>query len=185
MKITWDRVQTWANDEDWVVYAMDQGQTPVLADINPGKEEESAPGPWGVASDGFCVGLAMRWIGLRYKGQDYPYNPRTRVANGEFWEATRDQNISRSTPGPWPSRFRTVMGQYGAPVDLKRCAEKRVPVSAKLLTEAIAAGDGLYYFELRREGGAHALAIESEGGRYHLFDSNEGHFLVKSLDRFQ
>jgi hypothetical protein len=110
-----------------------------------------------VAGHGFCVGLAMRWIGLRSRGQDDSYDRRTLVANGHFWEATRDQNISRNTPEPWPARFRVVMAQYRAPVDLERCVQKPGTVTARLMTDTIAAGDGLYYFELRGENAAVAI----------------------------
>src|SRR5262245_26645288 len=49
-KFAWDDLQRWAQKRGELVYAMDQGQTPVLADTDPGKADVPAPGPWGVAS---------------------------------------------------------------------------------------------------------------------------------------
>jgi hypothetical protein len=190
--LKWDDIQTKAKELGELVYAMDQGQTPVLKDISktshtaPGHVEEIAPGPWGVSAPaGFCVGLTMRWIGLRYNGKDYPYNARTQVADGVFWEATRDQNISRDTPGAWPARLEAVLRQYGAAVNKGLCSQKSGGVSAGLILDTVSAGDGLYYFELRGpEPHAHALGIQCEGETYRLFDGNEGHFLVKKEVHF-
>jgi hypothetical protein len=183
MAFFWDPLQEKAKRDGELVYAMDQGQTPVLADYDPRPNKElRAPGPWGVASSGFCVGLAMRWIALRYQGKDYPFDHRRLLANGEFWvDAARDQNVSRSTVGPWPIRFERVLRQYGVPVAAS--AQHPFAITARLILATIAAGNGLYYFEMRGEQNAHAIAVQNEQGRLHLFDGNEGHFLVKSLDR--
>ena len=83
------------------------------------------------------------------------------------------------------ARFQNVLGQYRAPVDLGRCKKVAETVSAQLLYNTIAAGHGLYYFEMRGPDSAHAIAIEHEPGGYHLFDGNEGHFLVKRTSRFR
>ena len=177
MKFAWDDVQKQARREGELVYAMDQGQTPILLHPNPERD--------GVASAGFCVGLAMRWIGLRHKKSDYPYDPKTRVSNGEFREAVRDQNISRNSRGAWPARFQNVLGQYRAPVDFGRSRQVPETVSGALLYDTIAVRHGLYYFELRGPKSAHAIAIESEPGGFHLFDGNEGHFHVQRPSRFR
>jgi hypothetical protein len=176
--VKWDDLQRWARKQGLLVYAMDQGQTPVLLDVDPGPADEPAPGPWGIVTNGFCVGLTMRWIGLRYRGQDYPFDAKTLVADGEFWEATRDQNIARGSTGPWPARLQTVVGQYGVPVDTVLSVKKNEPISARLVMQTIAGRNGFYYFELRGESGAHAFGIEWRPGGVHFFDSNEGHFLV-------
>src|SRR5688500_4059756 len=162
MSFLWDPLQEKAKRDGDLVYAMDQGQTPVLADYDPSeKREVRAPGPWGVAADGFCVGLAMRWVALRQQGKDYPFDRRSRLANGSYWvEAARDQNISRSTEGPWPKRFVRVLGQYGVSVNAALSVQKPFGITARLIIATMAGRDGLYYFEMRGEKSAHAIAVE-------------------------
>jgi hypothetical protein len=193
MAIKWDDIQTQAKDNGELVYAMDQGETVILKDISktdhraPDHVEELAPGPWGAAVPrGFCVGLTLRWLGLRYNGQDYPFNAKKQECEGLFWEATRDQNIARNTTGAWPLRPETVLRQYGATVNKGLSVQKKIGVSADLMMDTIAAGEGLYYFELRgNPPDAHSLGVQRNGDDYRLFDSNEGHFLVKKESRFR
>ena len=153
MAFFWDPLQEKAKRDGDLVYAMDQGQTPVLADYDPSPHREAlAPGPWGVASSGFCVGLAMRWIALRHQGKDYPFDRQRKLANGSYWvEAARDQNVSRSTEGPWPKRFERVLGQYGVSASAGLTAQKPFAITARLIVATMAGRDGLYYFEMRGE----------------------------------
>lgn len=50
--MNWDALQRAAKTKGYLVFAMDQAQTPVL----------TQPGPWGSAYDGYCIGLAATWI---------------------------------------------------------------------------------------------------------------------------
>ncbi len=79
----WNAVQLAAKSRGSLIYATAQGQSAVL----------TQPGPWGSAFDGYCVGLAARWISLAYAGIDYPYDVAAREYTGVSVEATRDQNL--------------------------------------------------------------------------------------------
>ncbi|QQS12389.1 MAG: hypothetical protein IPK81_23400 [Rhodospirillales bacterium] len=182
---TWSYVQTTARTGGELVYAMSQSQTDVLND--------DMPGPWGAAAPaGFCAGLALRWIGLRRAGADYPFDPATGVAQGTFWQATRDQNIMVDTrvTGSNPAdvflpRAEAVLKGYGVVVNRGRYWTSTTGVSAAMLERAVFAGDGLYFVEMRRKGGGHALGLQRAGNEYRLFDSNQGEFVLKGLDAFR
>ena len=88
--MNWDAVQTEALKQGWLIYAMDQGQTYVT----------NTQGPWGAAALGYCLGLTVRWIALRYGESEYVYDRKTRVLEAPDWRP-RAIRISMKIPPPW------------------------------------------------------------------------------------
>ena len=173
--LEFDRVQKAARDSGELVYALYQGDT----------EPMTQPGPWGAVPEfGYCSGLALRWIGLRSAGKDYPFDAETLESSGS-WEATRDQNIAMNVDGDFLDRVEAVLRQYGVKVNRSRYQKSARPASVALIESAIFAGTGYYYVALRRKDGGHAIVIQREKSTYRIFDGNEGHFAFKSLARFK
>lgn len=164
-----------------LVYALNQSSTDALSGV---------PGPWGSVQMGFCAGLAIRWIGLRATGRDYPFDATTLYASasGQFWEAIRDQNILIDVEAPgneFLARLETVLRRYGVTVNRTKYEKSRQRVSAAMLDRVLFAGDGLYYLELRRKGGGHSISLERNKTTYRLFDGNTGHFCIEGLKPFK
>ncbi len=179
-----DDIQTEALKNRELVYAMDQG----LVEF----DESTMPEQWvSAGASGRCVGFALRWIGLRAWGKDYHHSlisaGRDRTgswATGGFAEVPRDQAASRANTSGFLLRIEQVLKAYGVPINRALYLKTTQAISAPLVLDRVFAGDGLYYFELRREGGAHAIAVQRIGNQYRLFDANEGHFVVHGRARF-
>jgi hypothetical protein len=163
----WGDIQLEALAQGELVYAMNEG--------------------WATLSEG--MGYALSWIGLRAWDRDYPFSMREEpvegpVSDGGSGEVARDQAICRGLGDSVLRRFETVLRQYGVSVNDRRYMQTTQPVKAHLVLGRISYGDGLYYFEMRRSSGMHALAVQREGDRYHLFDCHYGHFRVEGLRNF-
>jgi len=140
--------------------------------------EQPLPGQWGEAvPHGSCSGLALRRVGLRCSGKGYGYAPKTLVCDGLCCEATRGQDID--APNGFIGRVEAVLLQYGAVVNRARCYTTLRGVSAEMPANITFAGDGLYYVELVRGGGGHALGFQRDGSAYRSFDGNFGHFISR------
>jgi hypothetical protein len=182
MALIWDEIQKQALKNDELLYAFDQDR-PVDA---RGLE---------VPDNGYCVGLTMRWIALRYRGKDYEYDAKKREGLKADYQALRSQHMSRGTLGGVLARVEAVLGYFGIWTNRGRYYSTPMPVSADMLANATFAGDGLYYIEMRGKKPvdgkladcAHAVAIQREGGGavFRFFDSNEGHFVIKGPARFK
>ena len=179
----WDDIQREARARGELVYAMDQ-------DV-PTFDESKMPADWVAAAEhGRCVGFTLRWIALRAWGKDYHYSTIRSdkdvgpTADGGFAEVPRDHALSRSITAGFLIRIETVLAQYEVPVNRGRYSMTSQSISAELVLNRAFAGDGLYYFEMRRKGGAHAIAVQRSGHIYRLFDANEGHFVFNNSRRF-
>ncbi|MBX3499015.1 MAG: hypothetical protein KF889_06185 [Alphaproteobacteria bacterium] len=166
-----------------LVYAMDQ-------DV-PKFDESGMPPEWVAAGEGGrCVGFALRWVGLRAWGRDYHHTVISNggvsgpTASGGFAEVPRDHALSRSITAGFLIRVETVLRQYEVPVNRARYIKASYGITAGFVMDRVFAGDGLYYFELRRNGGAHAIAVQRTGNIFRLFDANEGHFVLDGRKRF-
>jgi hypothetical protein len=178
-KLVWDDIQTKAKKDGELEYAFDQDR-PV--------EKRGLIEP----ENGYCVGLTLRWIALRFRGKDYEYDAAKREGLKSEYQALRCQYISRETEGGVLARAEAVLRYFGIATNRGRYTKTLRAVSADILVNATFAGDGLYYVEMRGTDDkgnphAHALAIQREGhgAVYRLFDSNEGHFVLKGTDRFK
>jgi hypothetical protein len=163
----WSETQLEALARGELVYAMNEG--------------------WATLSEG--AGYALSWIGLRAWDRDYPYSMREEpvagpVSDGGSAEVARDQAICRGLGDSVLRRFEAVLRQYGVSVNDRRYMQTTQPINARLVLARISYGDGLYYFEMRRSGGVHALAVQREGDSYRLFDCHYGHFRVDGLRNF-
>ncbi len=163
----WGEIQLEALARGELVYVMNEG--------------------WATLSEG--VGYALCWIGLRAWDRDFAFSLREEpvagpVSDGASAEVARDQALCRSLGDSVLRRFEAVLRQYGVSVNDRRYMQTTQPISARLVLARISYGDGLYYFEMRRTGGMHALAVQREGDRYHLFDCHYGHFRVDGLRTF-
>src|SRR4051794_7518449 len=99
----WNAIQKDIKAYGYLLYAMSQGQTDVA----------TMPGPWGNAYSGYCAGVAVRWIALRYGGSDYAYNHETQVLELPDWRTTRDQNTLEDTKGVFPDNLAPAFALYG------------------------------------------------------------------------
>ena len=163
----WGEIQLEALARGELVYAMNEG--------------------WVTLSEG--IGYALCWIGLRAWDRDFAFSLRTEpvegpVSDGVSAEVARDQAICRSLGDAVLRRFEAVLRQYGVSVNDRRYMQTTQSIKAHLVLARISYGDGLYYFEMRRTGGVHALAVQRDGDRYHLFDCHYGHFRVQGLRNF-
>ena len=171
----WDDVQLGAKRKGEIEFALDQSQTAVL----------TQPGPWGNAYSGFCAGLAVRWIWLRYGNTDYPFDPRTRELEMPDWQATREQNIYEDATGDWKAKYTEGCRVYGMTINLGRVREWNLTATGEMLRSAALAGPGCYIISIRRAGGGHAVAMQSEDGTtFRFFDANYGEFVLKGAVRF-
>lgn len=163
----WGEIQLDALARGELVYAMDEG--------------------WVTLSEG--IGYALSWIGLRAWDRDYTFSMREEpvagpVADGSSAEMARDQAICRSAGDSVLRRVEAVLRQHGVALNDRRYMLTTQPISGRLILARISYGDGLYYFEMRGNGGVHALAVQREGDVYHLFDCHYGHFRVEGLRNF-
>ena len=172
----WDDIQKGARQVGCLVFAMDQGQTVVT----------TQPGPWGNAYSGYCNGLAVHWIALRYGGTDFRFDPKTLEVDMPDWRTTRNQNVYEDTPGDFPDRLAPEFAQYGMTLNKGRVTSRKETASGGILRRASAAAEGCYYISIRGSAGGHALAMQNTGGGgWRFFDSNKGEFIFTSNDLFE
>lgn len=170
-----------------LVYHMDQANTAPLS--------EDAPGPWGAGNiaDGYCAGLAVRWIRLSYAGKDFlPGDSESggvpiKYFDGTDWQATAYQN--RLNDFAATGTTRRTRAQYALSVaqmalgNLNEGSES-TGANGQRLSRVIARSYGCYYTALAAEGYGHAIAFRharprsgSGPGEFHIFDANVGHFM--------
>jgi hypothetical protein len=179
MCLVWDDIQKKAQKDGELEYAFDQDRPVERRGLE-------------VPENGYCVGLTLRWIALRFRGKDYEYDAKKQEGLKADYQALRSQYKSRGTPGGPFARAEAVLRYFGISTNRGRYTQSPRAVSADMLINATFAGDGLYYIEMRGindkgEEHAHALAIQREGHgtMYRFFDSNEGHFVLKGTARFK
>ena len=147
-----------------LVYSFDQATSAVLTE----------PGPWGNAYSGYCAGLAMRWLKLRSQGLDYAATNKIMVDQPAA--TTRLQNVYEDDDYPKALADQSLVTRQTlsipGPLSVAHNLERR---------------GGLWLVSLRRPGGGHAVAIQSEPtkGVFRYFDANYGHFRMNSAGRFK
>lgn len=157
-----------AQDEGDLVFAYQQGD-----------EEYSFKdiGPWGNVRSGYCAALGFKWIMLRLRGGDLPFDLGTRMAKKEDWQITRLHNLTK-TEGYGPVMLELGLAQgtprvfYGIPSALQI-----VPVAA--------AAKGCYMVQYKRDGGGHLVAIQNDGDVFRYFDPNFGEFIFRGEERLR
>ena len=178
--MNWDALQTEAKQKGYLIFAMDQSQTPVM----------TQPGPWGAAYSGFCAGLAIRWIALRYVGQDYRYDSKTLECDMPDWQATRDQTLYEidlaKDGADFPKEYKPTFGVYGLFLNDGLVTRMATAVTGAILRQAGAGKELCYFIEMKRAGGGHAIAMENIGrAGWRLFDANYGEFKCKDAASFE
>jgi hypothetical protein len=134
-------------------------------------------GPWGNVRNGYCAALGFKWIMLRLRGEDLPFDSSTRLAEKEDWQITRLHNLTK-TEGYAPVMRELGLAQgtprvfYGI-----RSALQIVPV--------VAAAKGCYMVQYKRDGGGHLVATQNEGDVFSYFDPNFGEFIFRGEERFR
>ena len=84
-------IQNTAEANKQLVFAMRQGQTPPM----------TQPGPWGISTDGYWIGLATARISFCYAGKSFPVDAN-RVCDNPPWQSTWAQTLSDpGGPKPW------------------------------------------------------------------------------------
>lgn len=173
----WHDLQTTARKRGQLIYAMDQGETPVA----------TQPGPWGRAHSGFCQGCVIRGIALHYGGSDFAYNPKTYEADTPDWETTRDQNIYgvEFQKKQYPDCLILPYNQYGLYINMGFVHEIDGPPDGKVL-RYIAYREGCYDITLDSGVTAHAVALQNMGkGGWRFFDANYGEFCARTNEEFE
>jgi hypothetical protein len=173
----WDSVQTTARDAGYLVYAMDQAQTAPM----------TQPGPWGAAYDGYCQGMAVRWIALRLAGSDFPFDAGTQVYEATDWKATAIQTIyqNQDKSGELEHWQKATHAHYLSVSDgLQLSRNNRA--SGAFVNLLMTRSTGCYGISLKGQGVGHAIAAQNEDGKtFRLFDANYGHFSAPSADIFK
>ena len=172
----WDSVQTAAKQRHVLVFAMDQSQTAVM----------TQPGPWGNAYSGFCAGLAMHWIALRYAKRDFAYDKKTRELTAPDWRTTRNQNQYWNGGDYDKVRLALPLANYGLFVNMGLVGRVERVMTGWDLREVGTAADGCYYISLKSAGEGHAIAMQrSTGHDWRLFDANYGEFKLRGRNEFE
>jgi hypothetical protein len=167
--VNWDKVQKDAKDAGRLVFAMDQGQTAVM----------TQPGPWGNAYSGFCAGLAVHWIALRYSGRDFAYDKKTRVCEMPDWRTTMNQNQYEDVDDDNVVKLAAPFANYGLFINMGRVTRLSRALTGRDLRKVGVANEGCYYISLKRSGGGHAVAMQRAAGHdWRFFDANYGEFKV-------
>jgi hypothetical protein len=157
-----------ARAEGELVYAYQQGD----ADFN-----YKDIGPWGAVRNGYCAALGFKWIMLRLRGEDLPFDLTTRFAPKEDWRITRLHNLTKM------EGYDPVLMELG----LKRGVPRKflgIP-SALQIVPVTASAKGCYMLQYKRPGGGHLAGIQNEGATFRYFDANYGEFIFRGEDRFK
>ena len=176
-----DEVQLRARGKGELVYAMRQKDTVMSRE----------PGPWGDIRRGFCAGLAMRWIWLRYGDRDYAFDPASLELDLPDWEATRDQNIlldihtaHKFELNQWRELYDKMAQASGMSLNKGRTLERHLTATGEMLRHAAEAGTGCYLINMYGASG-HAVAMQRESGDvFRFFDANRGEFILRGGQRF-
>ncbi len=174
--MNWDALQRAARTKGYLVFAMDQAQTPVL----------TQPGPWGSAYDGYCIGLAATWIAWQYDGKAFPVDG-SKVCDYPPWQASKAQNFSDAIKRvQWSDGWKAAVGEFQmTPSDGLRAKRDKAATGA-FVRSIVSLAYGCYGISIRGSGGAHAIAVRhGRDGRFHLFDSNYGQLAVQGPDAFK
>lgn len=167
-----------------LVYYMDQSSTAPL----------DQPGPWGDIDEGYCASLAVRWIGLAYRGRDFPAEPgynfdgvSLRWFKGTDYQATIYQNrlndFFKATNPDRRTRVQYALGLGQTMLGSDLVETSTSPVTASRLLRIVRQSYGCYYVSLGGPDWGHAIALRHArppngkgSGVLHIFDANSGHF---------
>lgn len=182
-----NRLQLEADQHGTLVYALVQARTAPLAKDAAGNP---APGPWGPIQEGYCAGLATRWIALRYAAHDYPFDRATKVCEAPDWQATRDQNIVddewSDTTKRFPTQLKAPFAQYGLQLNLGAVIDFPTAMNGAILRRVGQAAQGCHCVCIHGTGGGHAVAMMNEGQMgWRFFDANFGHFRLPGATAFE
>ncbi len=172
----WDAIQNDAKAKGHLVFAMDQAQTDVM----------TQPGPWGTAYDGYCIGLASNWVALAYQGKNFPVTANNCCENPP-WKSTLAQSLSDAMARvDWTDGWKAAVQPFNCVLsDGLRAARDTAP-TATFLWSVMSQAYGCYGVLLRGPKSAHAIALRhGRDNRYHLFDSNYFHIVLKSESSFK
>ncbi|WP_165585646.1 YopT-type cysteine protease domain-containing protein [Roseococcus sp. SYP-B2431] len=177
-----NHLQAGADKSGFLVYALEQAKTAPLA----------VPGPWGPIHAGYCAGLAVRWIALRYALMDYKFDRATKICEAPDWQSTRDQNIVidewQDISKPVPMRFRAAFAKYSLHVNQGATIDQPMAMNGVMLRHVGQAEKGCHCIYIEGTGGAHAVAMQREdspAGAWRFFDANFGHFRLPSAQAFE
>ena len=168
--MNWDNLQLTAKTNGQLVFAMDQAQTPAM----------TQPGPWGSSTDGYCIGLAATWIAWAYAGKSFPVDGN-KVCDNPPWQSTMGQTLSDAVARTdWTDGWKAATGAFQMTLSDGLRAFRTGKPTAVFLYSIVVMAYGCYGITLRRNGGAHAIALRhGRDNRMHLFDANYGHFAVR------
>jgi hypothetical protein len=166
----WNDRQRKARDKGQLVFAMRQSQTPAM----------TQPGPWGTSTDGYCIGLAATWISWCYAGKSFPVDS-AKVCDNPPWQSTMSQTLSDAAlVSNWTDFWNAAIGPFQMTLSDGLRARRESNPTASFIHSIVIQAYGCYGVTLERAGGAHAIALRhGRDNRMHLFDANNGHFVVR------
>jgi len=180
-------LQAEADKRGTLVYGLIQENTAPLAKDAKGNPAE---GPWGDVQGGYCAGLAIRWIALRYAVHDYPFNRATKLCEFPDWQAARDQNIVvdewNDATKRFPTQFKAAFAQYGLQLNLGAVLDVPTAMNGVILRRVGQAAKGCHCIYITGRSGGHLVAMMNEGAMgWRFFDANFGHFRLPSAPAFE
>jgi hypothetical protein len=170
----WNAMQLTAKQKGWLVYAVNQSQTAPL----------TQPGPWGSATDGFCIGLAAEWASLMYQGRDLPFS--NQECDNPPWQSTMAQNLSDSSTGSGQIDFwKAALSPFACSMSGFNAVRRNHAPSAAFFCQVAFQAYGCYGITMVGPSSAHAVAIRNGRDGMHLFDANFFHLRINNPAIFQ
>lgn len=165
----WDALQLEAKGKGWLVFAMDQAQTPLAKNaITKGTFE-----------GGYCLGLSTTWIKYQYDGENFPtvgdVCDSPPLAAGLVHVAV---DIGGDVKNWYQWWARTTTLELMSISDGLRASRDHKP-TASFIYSMVTKAYGCYAVSISGPGGAHAVALRhGRDNKMHFFDPNYGHFRV-------
>lgn len=165
----WDAVQLEGKSKGYLVFAMDQAQTPLAKNALTKSTFEG----------GYCLGLCGSWCAHMYRGENFPIagdvcdSPPLKAGLVQ-WLAGKIDNKD------WTSAWtQAVTFDFMGISDNLRATRAHKPTASFLHAMATKAY-GCYGVTISGTWGTHAIALRhGKDNRMHLFDPNYGHFAVR------
>ena len=166
----WNALQNAAKAKGTLVFAMNQAQTPAMTE----------PGPWGTSTDGYCIGLAATWISWQYQGKNFPFDG-TKACDNPPWQSTMAQTLSDTTnAAKWLDYWTAASGPFQMTLSDGLKATRATMLTGAFIRSIAAKAYGCYGITVTGTGGTHAVAVRhAKDNRFHFFDANNGHFVVR------
>lgn len=177
----WNALQEDAKDRGFLVFAMDQMQTPVM----------KRPAAWGLTgTDGYCMGLVAKWVSLQYQGKNFLIN-LDKVCDTPPYDSTiahiASSKVASSTIGraTYFQQTRAAVKVFHCTVSSGLREDRGTAATAEFWWSVMSKAYGCYSATIGGTKGAHAIGLRhGRDNRYHVFDPNHFHVALPSKSTF-